>query len=150
MVDDRTDPSEQIPEADLLEQQTPIDPPPLTDSEDAPAHAEPRPDFDPGVATSLADEADRLEQATTLPGSDQDDYYPHGASDSGGGMTDPLIDVAVRVHRDFADDATLTDVLTVIEGCRRDLDTPSAAALPELIERLARQRLTDKVSSQAS
>ncbi len=65
-------------------------------------------------------------------------------------MTDPLVDIAVRVHRDFADHATLTDVLTVIEGCRRDLDTPSAAALPELIERLARQRLTDKASSPAN
>lgn len=38
---------------------------------------------------------------------------------------------------------TLADVLAVIARCRSDLDTPSAAALPELVERLARQRLAD-------
>jgi hypothetical protein len=56
-------------------------------------------------------------------------------------MSDPLVDVAVRVYADFAEHATLAEVLAVVAGSRTDLDTPSAAALPELVERLARQRL---------
>jgi hypothetical protein len=63
-------------------------------------------------------------------------------------ITDPLVDVAVRVHGDFSEHATLTQVLAIIEGCRRDLDSPSAAAMPELVERLARQRLTDQLAAQ--
>jgi len=58
-------------------------------------------------------------------------------------MTDPLIEVAVRVYADFADRATLAEVLAVVARARNDLDTPSAAALPELVERLTRQRLSD-------
>lgn len=66
-------------------------------------------------------------------------------------MADPFVEVAVRVYGDFADHATLAQVLAVIEGCRDDLDTtPSAAALPEMVERLARQRLTDHVAARAS
>jgi hypothetical protein len=56
-------------------------------------------------------------------------------------MTDPLVEVAVRVHADFAHHATLAEVLSVIQQCRNDLDTPSTATVPELVERLARQRL---------
>lgn len=51
---------------------------------------------------------------------------------------DPLVEVAVRVYADFADRAILADVLAVVARARTDLDTPSAAALPELVERLAR------------
>ena len=64
-------------------------------------------------------------------------------------MADPLVDVAVRVYADFADRATLAEVLAVIERCRTDLGTPSAAALPEMVERLARQRLAGRVASAA-
>jgi hypothetical protein len=60
-------------------------------------------------------------------------------------MADPLVEVAVRVYADFAEHATLADVLTVIARCRDDLDTVSNAALPELVERLARQRLANKI-----
>jgi hypothetical protein len=60
-------------------------------------------------------------------------------------MADPLVEAAVRVYADFAEHATLAEVLAVIARCRNDLDTPSAAALPELVERLARQRLTDRI-----
>jgi len=63
-------------------------------------------------------------------------------------MADPLVEVAVRVYADFTEHATLAEVLAVIGRCRTDLDTPSAAALPELIERLARQRLTDRIIRQ--
>jgi hypothetical protein len=58
-------------------------------------------------------------------------------------MADPLVDVAARIYADFAADATLAEVLMVVGQCRTDLDTPSAAAVPEMVERLARQRLAD-------
>ena len=65
-------------------------------------------------------------------------------------MSDPLVDVAVRVYADFAEYATLAEVLAVVARSRTDLDTPSAEALPELVERLARQRLSDHVASPAA
>jgi hypothetical protein len=64
-------------------------------------------------------------------------------------MADPLVEAAVRVYDDFADHATLAEVLAVVARARNDLDTPSAAALPELVERLARQRLADGLASPA-
>jgi hypothetical protein len=45
-------------------------------------------------------------------------------------MADSLVEVAVRVYADFAEHATLAEVLAVIGRCRNDLDTPSAAAFP--------------------
>jgi hypothetical protein len=65
-------------------------------------------------------------------------------------IADPLVEVAVRVYADFAQHATLAEVLAVIERCRTDLDMPSAAALPEMVERLARQRLADHVAPRAT
>jgi hypothetical protein len=62
-------------------------------------------------------------------------------------MADSLVEVAVRVYGEFADRATLAEVLTVVARARNDLDTPSAAALPELVERLARQRLADRLAA---
>jgi hypothetical protein len=62
-------------------------------------------------------------------------------------MGDPLVEAAVRVYADFADRVTLAEVLAVVARARNDLDTASAAALPELVERLARQRLTDGLAS---
>lgn len=65
MAKDRIDPSEQIPEADLLEQQVPLDPGPLTDAESALEAS--------GTLDDTADEADLMEQAAVLEG-DEDDY----------------------------------------------------------------------------
>jgi hypothetical protein len=65
-------------------------------------------------------------------------------------MADPLVEAAVRVYADFADHATLAEVLAVVARARNDLDTASAAALPELVERLARQRLADGLASPAA
>ena len=65
-------------------------------------------------------------------------------------MADPLVEVAVRVHAELADRATLAEVLAVVGRCRTDLDPPSAAALPEMVERLARQWLADQVASRAT
>ena len=64
-------------------------------------------------------------------------------------MGDPLVDVTVRVYADFADRATLAEVLAVVARARNDLDTPRAEALPELVERLARQRLADSLAAPA-
>jgi hypothetical protein len=65
-------------------------------------------------------------------------------------MADPLVEVAVRVYAEFADRVTLAEVLASVARCRDDLDTPSAAALPEMVERLARQRLTGRIASAAT
>ena len=65
-------------------------------------------------------------------------------------MTDPLVEAAVRVYAEFADHTTLAEVLAIVARARNDLDTASAAALPELIERLARQRLADGLGSPAT
>ncbi len=79
MAADRIDPSEQIPEADLLEQHTPLDPGQLTDPD-------PRTDVEPGSAIPEAsgnavDEADRLEQHAPVFGDDED--YPHETAEVG-------------------------------------------------------------------
>lgn len=78
MNDQRLDPhntvhGEEVPEADLLEQRIPHDPEPLTQGDIEPVI--------PGGDT-VADEADRLEQAAPLPGGDEEDY-PHDRSDAG-------------------------------------------------------------------
>lgn len=65
-------------------------------------------------------------------------------------MADALIEVAVRVYEDFADRVTREEVLDVVARCRADLDIPSSAALPELVERLARQRLAGRPRAEAS
>ena len=65
MAQARIDPSEQIPEADLLEQQVPLDPS-LTDDDGS---------VDPMTPVEPVDEADRLEQH--LPVTSADDDYPH-------------------------------------------------------------------------
>ena len=72
MAADRIDPSEQTPEADLLEQQAPLDPP-LTDDER---------DWD-GRETVVepVDEADRLEQQVPVPAAEDD--YPNDRFEAG-------------------------------------------------------------------
>jgi len=61
----RIDPTEEIPEADLLEQQTPLAPDPLIDT---PAGSIPDP------AGSVVDEADRLDQQAVVLDEGEDDY----------------------------------------------------------------------------
>ena len=73
MAEDRIDPSEQIPEADLLEQQVPLDPP-LTDDEQV---------WVPGdTPVEPVDEADRWEQHMPVPAAEDD--YPHDRLEAGG------------------------------------------------------------------
>jgi hypothetical protein len=140
VADDRLDPSEQIPEADLLEQQAPLYSP-LTDAKHMLVIPEP--------PTKPVDEADRWDQQAPAPATE--DHSPHGPFPSRVVvMADPLVEVAVRVYAEFADRATLAEVLAVAGRCRTDLDTPSAAAPPEMVERLARQRLADHLAPRAT
>jgi hypothetical protein len=72
VAEDRIDPSDQIPEADFLEQQAPLDPP-LTDDEQ---HWVSR-----DTAIDPADEADRWEQQLPVPSAEDD--YPHDRFEAG-------------------------------------------------------------------
>lgn len=90
------------------------------------------------------DGTDRPEQQAAVNGPQDDDnpYQPVATSWS---VADPLVEVAARVYTEFAEQLTLAEVLAVVERCSADLDPPSAEALPELVERLARQRLASGV-----
>jgi hypothetical protein len=54
-----------------------------------------------------------------------------------------VIDVTERLMAEFEDRLHLDVITGIVHDCRRDLDASPAAALPELVERLARQRLLD-------
>ena len=56
-------------------------------------------------------------------------------------MPDPMLDVVERLDAEVAASLTLTEVLAVVGRCRAEVDALSPAAMPELVERLARQRL---------
>jgi len=66
MASDSVDPSEQTPEADLLEQQAPLDPPVTDAAHNWAGHEAP---------LQPVDEADRWEQHVPVPGAEDD--YPH-------------------------------------------------------------------------
>ena len=72
MASDRIDPSEQIPEADLLEQQVPLDPSLTDDNHDS---------VDRMTPVEHVDEADRWEQQLPVPSADDD--YPHDPYEAG-------------------------------------------------------------------
>jgi hypothetical protein len=59
-------------------------------------------------------------------------------------MSQALASVTRRLYADFEPDITMTEVLTTVRQCRHDLDVVTDPALPELIERLARQRLSNR------
>jgi len=57
--------------------------------------------------------------------------------------TDPAVSSAInRLTAEFAEEFPRPVVRRVVLGSRRDLNGSPAAALPELVERLARQRLS--------
>lgn len=57
--------------------------------------------------------------------------------------TDPAASSAInRLTAEFADELPQPVVRRVVLACRRDLNGSPATALPELVERLARQRLS--------
>jgi hypothetical protein len=53
-------------------------------------------------------------------------------------------DVATRLYSDFGVNTTYAAVVALVEQCLRDLDCSRESA-SELVERLARQRLTDRL-----
>jgi hypothetical protein len=55
-----------------------------------------------------------------------------------------LASVTRRLYADFQPDTTMAEVRTTVQQCRHDLDVVTDPALPELIERLARQRLNNR------
>ena len=57
-----------------------------------------------------------------------------------------LADVVERLFADFESELGLPVVVAVTRRARRELDIVAAPALPELVERLARQRLEDLVA----
>lgn len=59
---------------------------------------------------------------------------------------DTLADVIEQLMTEFEDRLELSTISDVVLGCRADLDCSPVAALPELIERLARQRLLDRAA----
>ena len=54
-----------------------------------------------------------------------------------------VADVIERLIGEFEDRLALHVIARAALGCRRDLDCSPTAALPELLERLARRRLLD-------
>ncbi len=54
-----------------------------------------------------------------------------------------VADVIEQLMAEFEDRFELPVISRTVLGCRADLDCSPATALPELIERLARQRLLD-------
>jgi hypothetical protein len=54
---------------------------------------------------------------------------------------DVMIDVIERLHREFGAQHSRTEILAVVRTCHDQLDSVPAEAMPELLERLARQRL---------
>ena len=64
--------------------------------------------------------------------------------------TDPSVRGAIdRLCAEFAGRAPAAVVDRVVRDSRRDLDSVPAAALPEMVERLARQRLLDGTAVRA-
>lgn len=55
-----------------------------------------------------------------------------------------LADITERLMAEFEARHSLIDIVAVVAGCRRDLQGSPASAQPELVERLARQRLLDR------
>jgi len=62
----------------------------------------------------------------------------------------PLADVVDRLFADFETQLALPVVLGVVWRCHRELDIVAGPALPELVERLARQRLHDLAAARTS
>ncbi len=60
-----------------------------------------------------------------------------------------VVDVTERLMAEFEDRLDLKRITDVVRTCRQELDGTPTGALPELVERLARQRLLDLTSADA-
>jgi hypothetical protein len=70
----------------------------------------------------------------------------NGPSTPAGAGDDRFLDEAVRrLHQELRGSVHRDVILGVVHRSRDELDTPSSEALPELVERLARQRLLQHV-----
>ncbi len=58
-----------------------------------------------------------------------------------------VIDVTERLMAEFEDRLGLQVISGVVSACRRDLQGTPSGPMPELLERLARQRLLDLVGA---
>ncbi len=76
---------------------------------------------------------------------------PNLPSDSSGEpeadeQRDPAVELAVaRLAPEFGDQVRPKVIVRVVRDCRRDLGGSPVGALPELVERLARYRLTASI-----
>jgi hypothetical protein len=61
-----------------------------------------------------------------------------------------LADVVDRLGPEFNEPLGRTIVVLVVRRCRRELDIIAGPAVPEFVERLARQRLTDLLAHSSS
>lgn len=62
----------------------------------------------------------------------------------------PLTDVIERLLNDFGSQLARSVVAAVVQRCRTELDIVARPALPELVERLARQRLDDMITTRSN
>ena len=70
----------------------------------------------------------------------------NGPSTTAGAGDDRFLDEAVRrLHQELRGSVQRDVILRVVHRSRDELDTPSSEALPELVERLARQRLLQHI-----
>ena len=56
-----------------------------------------------------------------------------------------LVDAVRRLDREFGGTLGRADIAQVVSWSHADLQTPHPAAMPELVERLARQRLLQRL-----
>lgn len=62
-------------------------------------------------------------------------------------VADPSVDLAVaRLAEEFADRLRPQLIAHVVQDARRDLGGSPVGALPELVERLARHRLSESIT----
>lgn len=73
------------------------------------------------------------QQHITVPNID-DDAHP-------GPGGDPVVEVVWRLYGEFNGRRPVKDIIETVQRCRRDLDCITPDSLPEMTERLARQRL---------
>jgi hypothetical protein len=59
-------------------------------------------------------------------------------------MPDPLATLTDRLYTEHQPGLTHADIERIVQQCRTDLAGTPETALPELLERLARQRLTNQ------
>jgi hypothetical protein len=63
-------------------------------------------------------------------------------------MTEPFAAISERLFAEFGSAISLSDIMTVLRRSRAELDIASPAMLPELLERLVRERLNARVAGQ--